>query len=874
MISIDDFYVNWKLIVERSVIAMISSSLDESKAYTDAAIVGMYSDRGLWDASTGVFPSTGGSGVAGAIMGGDVWTIQVPGVVGGYNLTVGDTIRAFIDTPAQTPANWIHIETGYGYMPFNQAGDVLTATDGTGRIGLPEQTATPATPSSGVSLFANSNGEFSLIDDTGNVTNIEETLNILKRNSQNFLTVDMEDGDRTLTEEQSQYEAYIIINGGDGSKTLTFFDGPNNPALITVFCYTDNNVNINMAGGNFIDTLEPNLPFQAIYGYKPANASVAGIINYVPYKPSDLMSPGWGVKVHFNKYGLIDDVSTITTADVDDSLNKRYVTEAQLAAIDDFIESNGDYVPTSRTINGHALTANVTVTKSDVLLGNVDNTSDINKPLSTAATTALNLKEDKVNKGLANGYVPLDSTTKIALTYLPESILGGLKFKGFWNAATNRIISSDPTINNQPIPPASTANEGWYFIVQTEGSSIIDGNMDWQQGDWIVSIGTSWEELDSTDAVWSVNGQEGIVTLQTGDIPDELNYRYVTDAEKTKLANTSGTNTGDQTLAGLGGVPTSRTVNGKALTTNINITPTDIGLGNVNNTYDADKPVSTLQQTAINARQLTSQKGLPGGYASLGVDGKVPTAQLPAFGGGGGTAGAVKYMGNWDADLNIINSTDVVYNGLPIPAADTLNEGHYFVVAYPGDTNIDGEDFWIEEDWIVSTGLNWIRVNNQSGVTSVNGRTGTNGVVVLVKADIGLGNVNNTTDMQKPVSTAQQNALDLKEDKDQKGIADGYAPLNSLNKVPAIHLPSILNDTLHQQYYTINATDITNKYITLEHEPVDPNKVDVVIYGGVHQKSNVDFLVTGDTLSWDSLALETLIELNQSLVITYSHATV
>jgi hypothetical protein len=45
------------------------------------------------------------------------------------------------------------------------------------------------------------------------------------------------------------------------------------------------------------------------------------------------------------------------------------------------------------------------------------------------------------------------------------------------------------------------------------------------------------------------------------------------------------------------------------------------------------------------------------------------------------------------------------------------------------------------------------------GVTSVNGETG---VVVLNASDIGLGNVNNTSDANKPISTATQTALDLK----------------------------------------------------------------------------------------------------------------
>jgi hypothetical protein len=46
-----------------------------------------------------------------------------------------------------------------------------------------------------------------------------------------------------------------------------------------------------------------------------------------------------------------------------------------------------------------------------------------------------------------------------------------------------------------------------------------------------------------------------------------------------------------------------------------------------------------------------------------------------------------------------------------------------------------------------------------SPVQSVAGRTGT---VILAKADVGLGNVDNTTDAAKPVSTAQQAALDGK----------------------------------------------------------------------------------------------------------------
>jgi hypothetical protein len=55
--------------------------------------------------------------------------------------------------------------------------------------------------------------------------------------------------------------------------------------------------------------------------------------------------------------------------------------------------------------NGLEIAANklktIPITKSDIGLGNVDNTSDLNKPISTATQSALNLKAD-----LVGGFVP------------------------------------------------------------------------------------------------------------------------------------------------------------------------------------------------------------------------------------------------------------------------------------------------------------------------------------------------------------------------------------------------------------------------------------------------------------------------------------
>jgi len=56
-----------------------------------------------------------------------------------------------------------------------------------------------------------------------------------------------------------------------------------------------------------------------------------------------------------------------------------------------------------------------------------------------------------------------------------------------------------------------------------------------------------------------------------------------------------------------------------------------VGLGNVDNTSDLNKPISTATQTALNAKENTANKGIPGGYASLAGDGKVPSDQLPSY---------------------------------------------------------------------------------------------------------------------------------------------------------------------------------------------------------------------------------------------------
>ncbi len=99
-----------------------------------------------------------------------------------------------------------------------------------------------------------------------------------------------------------------------------------------------------------------------------------------------------------------------------------------------------------------------------------------------------------------------------------SALVGGVMYEGTWNASTNT-----PTITS------SVGSKGDYYIVATAGSTNINGITSWNVGDWIIFNGTTWDKVDNTDAVSSVNGYTGAVSLVTSDVP-ESGSLYFTNA--------------------------------------------------------------------------------------------------------------------------------------------------------------------------------------------------------------------------------------------------------------------------------------------------------------------------------------------------------
>ena len=101
------------------------------------AIIGLLDYRGSYDCSTNLFPTTGGSGIAGAVVKGDYYICSVAGTLGGKAVTSGDLIIALVDTPAQVSANWDLISHDLTYVPEDSANKSTSTSDSTSTIKFP-----------------------------------------------------------------------------------------------------------------------------------------------------------------------------------------------------------------------------------------------------------------------------------------------------------------------------------------------------------------------------------------------------------------------------------------------------------------------------------------------------------------------------------------------------------------------------------------------------------------------------------------------------------------------------------------------------------------------------------------------------------------
>jgi len=207
------------------------------------------------------------------------------------------------------------------------------------------------------------------------------------------------------------------------------------------------------------------------------------------------------------------------------------------------------------------------ITKTMVGLSNVDNTSDVNKPISTAIQTALNLKQNAISLTITgtSGAATLTGATLNIPQYETSLSYSALPTSGLVNSSTGTpatITLADAT-NAGLLKPAkftvlentsgtNTGDETTATIKTKLGITTLSGsNTGDQDLSNLVVKNTAITGATNTKITYDSKGLvTGYAAATTADIADSTNKRYVTDANLTVIGNTSGTNTGDQNLSG------------------------------------------------------------------------------------------------------------------------------------------------------------------------------------------------------------------------------------------------------------------------------------------------------------------------------------
>jgi hypothetical protein len=200
-----------------------------------------------------------------------------------------------------------------------------------------------------------------------------------------------------------------------------------------------------------------------------------------------------------------------------------------------------------------AFTGTVTgITATMVGLGNVDNTSDLDKPISDDTQDALDLKADLTNATFTGTVVLTENTSIGSVTSTEIGYLEGVT-EAIQTQLNAKLSSADAATTYQAIVSGVSNTEIGY----------LDG-----------LTGSIQDQLDNKQAVVSgvSNTEIGYLDGVTGAIQGQLD-------DKAPIASPTFTGT----------------VSG--------VTATHVGLGNVDNTSDANKPVSTATQTALDLKQ-------------------------------------------------------------------------------------------------------------------------------------------------------------------------------------------------------------------------------------------------------------------------------
>lgn len=494
----------------------------------------------------------------------------------------------------------------------------------------------------------------------------------------------------------------------------------------------------------------------------------------------------------------LTDLPTIST----DAANKEYVDASKTldatSLLNGKIRLAGDLTGTAASpeiavgvITNAKIASGISATK--VGLGNVDNTADLAKPISTATQTALDLKASITSVNLKANTTELALKADLSDLNLKAPIASPT-FTGSVSGITSAMVGLSNVNNTSDLDKAiSTATQSALDLKATNTDLALKANAtDLALKADIINLNLK-APIASPTFTGNVSGiSSSMVGLGNVNNTTDL-AKPISSATQTALdlkANTTDLEAGLATKAGTASPTFTGIVSG--------ITASMVGLGNVNNTSDANKPISSATQAALDLKGTVKKVNgvspnaageiaisLGRNYTGVYNNGTFTTSGTPVEGDifivsgdptGSNNGRTFIYVSTiWNEITNNIGTTDARYvqlagstmqgnllfptdkkitlTDLPSLSTDAANKAYVDASITVDATSLVNGKIRLAGDLSGTASSPTIAAG---AITDAKIATGIN------PTKVGLGNVNNTSDLLKPISSATQTALDAK----------------------------------------------------------------------------------------------------------------
>lgn len=386
-------------------------------------------------------------------------------------------------------------------------------------------------------------------------------------------------------------------------------------------------------------------------------------------------------------------IAVQAAADADGTFDTRYTKIADLASTANAkgaslvgIEDVGTYF-TGTTVeaalqelavmSGSSAAEDVTYDNSngDLSATNVQDAIDELDDRVIATEIVANGAIQSSEKGANNGVATLDAGGKVPVSQLPSAVM---TYEGVWDASTNTPTLAD-----------GVGDAG--MVYRVTGTGTVDfgsGGIDFESGDYVIYSGTIWQKSDGTDAVTSVNGQQGVVVLDTDDISEGSNL-YFTDERAQDAVGSILTGTSTIDLTYNDGTP--------SITADVK----DNSIGKVKLTTDiADQSTITGgNNAALVVQSAPKVRSAEVAGESLSAN----TVYAMRFGRAADAGFVAGRMYKADNDSSVTDNFDAI--GLVRPAG-AISAGNAIDLIAEGDLTSTGHGLTVGEPvWLGSAGL-------------------------------------------------------------------------------------------------------------------------------------------------------------------------